>query len=194
MFLTACGDSGAGGAGAGGGAQQAGEGAEDGQIEAAIRAVAFSDKPTKCAETMTQGFLEQSTKKTGKAALKSCKAEAGDATNDPKSVAISKIVVRGSRASADAGFTGGGFNGQTMSIALIRDGDRWKVDQLTGFAELDKAALAETYGEQLEGGGLKPEQVKCIVRGLETAPAAEIEKLMLGRSSTPFVEFAERCA
>lgn len=184
MFIAACGDSGV-----------AEGGGEDGQIEAAIRTVAFSNKPAKCTEAMTQGFLEQSTKSTGFEALKSCVREAGDASNNPKSVAISRVAVHGSKATANAAFVGGGFNGQTVTVTLVKEKGQWKVDELTGFAELDKAALAETYGEQLkEAGGLKAPQVKCIVGGLEEAPRPKIEQLVLGKSSAPLIKLAKRCA
>ncbi len=181
LFLLAC----------GGG----GSGDDEAQIEAAIRTGALSTDPSKCTELATPAFLTQTTEKTGKKAVEACEEEAKDPTDNAKSLKFTKIEVDGSKATADTAFTGGGFGGQTVVIALVKDGDQWKLDRLAGFASIDKAALGKTLEERLdETGKLTSKQTSCIVGEVEKASKAKLEELFLSGSSTEFVELVEGCA
>lgn len=183
LALAACGGSGGGGS------------SDEEQIEEAITMSATTTDPANCAKLETEAFVEQSSKESGKAAYKTCEKEAKDATNNADSVAVSEVEVEGSKATADAAITGGGFDGQTVTIALVEEGGQWKLDQITGFAKLDTAALARTFKTQIEASGeLTPEQTACIVGGIEEASQAEVEEFLLSGSSTPFVELAESCS
>lgn len=168
---------------------------DEGQIEATIRTAAVSSDPSKCTEVSTAAFLKQTTEKTGSAAVEACEKEAEEPSDNAESVTVSKIEVDGDKATADVAFVGSGFDGQTLAVALVKEGDQWKLDKATGFVELDKAALGNSIEERLEETGeLTAKQTECIVGGLEDASQDEIEELMLGGSSTPFVELAEGCA
>lgn len=163
-------------------------------IEAAIVRSATTADPANCTEVETQAFVEQSSDESGAKALKDCEEEAKDASNNAKTVKVTKIEIDGSEATADAAVTGGGFDGQVISIALVEEEGAWKLDQLSGFAKLDTARLAEIFGEKLEETGeLTPEQTSCIVEGIEAASKAEAEELVLSGSSQPLVELAEGC-
>lgn len=167
---------------------------EEEAIEAAIVRSATTADPANCTEVETRAFVEQSSTESGAAAVEDCEAEAKDASNNAKTVKVTKIKIDGSEGTADAAITGGNFDGQAMSIALVEEDGTWKLDQLTGFAKLDTARLAEVFGEKLEETGeLAPEQTSCIVEGIETASKAEAEELVLSGSSTPLVELAEGC-
>lgn len=175
----------------GGGGSDSGE---EEAIETAIVSSATTTDPAKCTEFETQAFIEQSSDQSGAKALEECEAEAKDPTSKAKTVKVSKITIDGSEATAEAAITGGGFDGQVISIALVEEEGSWKLDQLTGFAKLDTGRLAEIFGEKLEETGeLTPEQTSCIVEGIESASKAEAEELVLSGSSTPLVEFAEGC-
>jgi ABC-type glycerol-3-phosphate transport system substrate-binding protein len=163
-------------------------------IEAAIIRSATTADPANCTEVETQAFVEQSSDESGAAAVKDCEEEAKDASNNAKTVKVTKVETDGSDATADAAITGGGFDGQVISIALVEEDGAWKLDELTGFAKLDTARLAEIFGEKLEETGeLTPEQTSCIVEGIEAASQAEAEELTLSGSSQPLVELAEGC-
>jgi hypothetical protein len=178
--LTACGSSGSSG--------------DEGQIEEAIQ-TATKPEPGDCTKFETQAFVEQSSDETGKAAIETCEKEAEKPTNTAKSVATSNIAVNGSKATADAAFVGSGFDGQTLTVALVKEGGRWKLDKVTGFAKLDKAALEKTFEKEFEASGeLNKTQIGCIVDGIGKASQPEIEELLLSGSSQAFVELAERCA
>jgi hypothetical protein len=176
----------------GGGGDDSGD---EGQIEEAIETSATTSDPSNCTVLSTQAFVEQSSDETGKAAVKACEEEAKDPTNNADSVKVTNIEIDGSKATADAAIVGGGFDGQTVTIALVAEEDRWKLDQITGFAKLDTVALAKVFETELEASEeLTAEQTSCIVEGLEAASKAEAEELLLSGSSTPFVELAEGCA
>jgi ABC-type glycerol-3-phosphate transport system substrate-binding protein len=181
LALAAC-----GGGGSDGGDEEA--------VEAAIVRSATTADPANCTEVETQAFVEQSSDEKGAKALRECEKEAKDASNNAKTVKVTKIKIDGDEATADAAITGGGFDGQVISIALVEEDGSWKLDQLTGFAKLDTANLAQVFGEKLEETGeLTPEQTSCIVEGVEAASKQEAEELVLSGSSDPLVELAEGC-
>lgn len=176
----------------GGGSDSSGD---EEQIEETIEKSATRHDPGKCTELLTQNFIEQNSDATGKAALKECEVEVSDRSDDPKSVTVSTIEVDGTDATAEVAFAGGGFDGQTVNVALVKNGDQWRLDEVIGFAELDTATLARTLEEQFEAanGEIPPAQIKCIGDGIRAASEAEVAELVLSGSSTPLVEFAEAC-
>ncbi|MEX2106744.1 MAG: hypothetical protein WD810_07575 [Solirubrobacterales bacterium] len=165
------------------------------KIEETIETSVTTTDPSKCTELMTESFLEQNSGETGKAALEECEEEAEDTSDDPDSVTVSSIEVDGSDATAEVAFVGGGFDGQTVDVALVKDGDQWKLDEISGFADLDSDALATTLEEQFEevSDEITPDQISCIGDAIRDAPQTEIEELLLSGSSEKFVEFAEAC-
>src|SRR5262245_53805225 len=97
------------------------------QITQAINAAAASGDPSACTQYQTQRFLEQTNDGTGEAAVKSCEQDAADSVAD--SVDVTDIEVDGDSATAKAAVTGSVFDGQTLDIALVKEGDVWKLDQ-----------------------------------------------------------------
>jgi hypothetical protein len=179
FFLAACG---------GGGSS------DEEQVEAAITTSATTADPANCTKYETLAFSEQSSDESGKAALRTCESEAKDPTNNAKSVEVTKVAVDGSRATANAAISGGGFDGQTVEIALVEEDGQWKLDEISGFAKLDTAKLGDTFRTQFEATEeLTAEQTDCIVGGIEAASQAEVEEFLLSGSSTAFVEMAESC-
>ncbi len=164
------------------------------QIEEAITTSATTADPTNCTKLETANFVEQSSDESGKAAIKDCEKEAKDPSSNADSVDVTNVEVNGSKATADAAISGGGFDGQTVTIALVEEGGQWKLDQITGFAKLDTAKLGKTFRTQFEASGeLTARQTDCIVGGIEEASQPEIEEFLLSGSSTAFVELAESC-
>ena len=180
LALSACGGSGGSG--------------DEGQIEEAIETSATTSNPADCTKYQTQNFMEQSTSTEGPEAVKQCEAEAKE-KNEAKSVAVSSVEVEGSSASAEAAITGSSFDGQTLEIGLVKEGDQWKLDEVAGFAKLDKAKLVEALATQFEsGGGTSEALATCIEEDFEEASQPEIEKDLFGGSSKPIEELAEECS
>lgn len=171
-----------------------GDSDSEGEIEEVIETAAIRTDPAKCTDLMTAAFLNQSSDLSGDGALKECEEEAGDTSDDPDLVTVSEVEVDGADANAEVAFVGGIYDGQTVAVALVEEDGSWKLDEVTGFADLDVDALAATVEEQFEEAGeITPTQISCIGNGLREAPKGEIEELLFGSSSQPLVEFAEAC-
>jgi hypothetical protein len=166
------------------------------QIEEAIEASATSTDPGECTKFETQQFVEQGAEESGKAALKECEKNATESTGKAKSVVVSKVEVDGSKATANAAVVGGGFDGQTVEIALVKEGDQWKLNEITGFAKLDKTKVAEIFKREFAKPSSEVSESlgTCVVEGLEEASQSEIEALVLEDSSAPIEELAEACS
>lgn len=181
--LAACGSSGGGGSGGSGGS-------DEGQIVETIEKSLSDPSPADCKELETQTFVEQTTHSTGAKAIKSCEEQGSEGTSE--SVDVSKVAVKSSSATADVAFSGGSFSDQTLVVALIKEGDQWKLDKIVRFAKLEKKALIKAIEEQLTE--LSPAQSSCIVEGLQSAANQTFEALLLKGESQPLTELAESCA
>ncbi|HET7120992.1 MAG TPA: hypothetical protein VFI17_07040 [Solirubrobacterales bacterium] len=170
-----------------------GESDED-KIVSAVETAATSTDPAVCKETETLNFMEQTTGSSGKEAEEECEAEAKAGENNPDSVAVSKVEVDGGKATANAAFKGGSFNGQTLEIALVEEDGDWKLDEVAGFAKFDRGELTSVLSEKLEEeDAIEPRIASCIVEGLDEIPDEALESLVLTNDSQPIVELAESC-
>lgn len=155
-----------------------------------------SNDPANCTTLETQAFVEQGSDESGKAALKDCEEEAEDEEEEAESAEVTEVEVDGEKATANVAISGGGFDGQTVSIALVKDGDQWKLDEITGIVKLDNAALVATLEKQFEDPEVKISEagIECILGTVEEADTGEVEELLLSGSSEIFVELAEVCS
>lgn len=180
--------------GGGGGDSSSGGGGEEGEVEVAIEKSVTEKDPSKCTELLTQSFLDQVEEGEGKVALEECEASAESGENAPESVTVTNVQIDGSKATADAVFVGSSLDGQTIAVALVKEGDQWKLDRLVRFVKLDSGAIADTFEEQLEGSEeLTADQVSCIADGLRESSDEEIEALLLEKETGPLSEIAAGC-
>ncbi|HEY2478490.1 MAG TPA: hypothetical protein VGI17_07155 [Solirubrobacterales bacterium] len=182
LALSACG----GGGGGGGDEDKVGE---------AIEAAMTASHPSKCTEFETQRFVEQNSDQKGKEALESCEEEAKEGKEEAKAAHVSNVAVNGSKATAEVELEGGGFDGQTLEVALVEEGGQWRLDHIEGFARYDGAALAKAFEKQLsQEEGLSKAELTCIVEGFAKAGKAKAEELLLSGSPEPIVGLAMGCA
>jgi len=155
-----------------------------------------SNDPADCTTLVTQAFVEQGSDESGKAAIKDCEEEAEDEEETAESAEVTDVEVDGEKATANVAISGGGFDGQTVSVAVVKDGDQWKLDEITSIVKLDNAALAKTLETQFEDPEVKLSEaaIECIVGTVEEADTGEVEELLLSGSSEIFVELAEVCS
>ena len=146
---------------------------EDG-ITKAIEAAATSGDPSACTQYQTQNFLEQTNGGTGQAAVKSCEQDAEDSVADE--VDVSDIEVDGSSATAKAAVTGSIFDGQTLDIALVKEGDVWKLDRFNGFEDFDKDKMIAGFKEEITSDPSTPAAAAdCLVQQFQAASAEDLE-------------------
>jgi len=178
-LLSACGDS--------------GSESEEGQIEEVIVASATNTDPAKCEELNTQKFIEQLAQSDGAAAVKECEEEAED-DEGADSVSVSAIAIDGESATADVAVAGGGFDGQSLEIGLVKEGAEWKVDEFVKFTDLDQEKLVRVFEREAKASGeLDDELVACFVDAFEEATQAEIEDFLLSGSPRELELVAEAC-
>lgn len=167
---------------------------DESQIEDVVTTSATSTDPADCKTLATQQFMEQTTQSEGAEAVKTCEEEASN-DEGADTATVSNVEVDGSKASADVALRGGGFDGQEVEVALVKEGDQWKLDEVAGFAKFDEAKVIET----LEKGFAKPSSevsrslASCIVESFEEAPQAEFEEALISGSTEGFEEIAGGC-
>lgn len=187
LVLSACG-------GGGSGATAAGK-KEEAEILSAIEATATNTDPAACKELATQHYFEQTEFTQGSYAVISCEEDALDPKNDSKSVEVAKVMVDGPKATADATFRGGTFDGQTLSVALINSGGKWKLAGIVRFAKFDQERLAGAYEKAVSigEGGLPKALAPCVGKGLRELPQTEFEEVFLTGNSIPLFDVLKGC-
>jgi hypothetical protein len=166
---------------------------EESQIEEAIETSATSTDPADCTKVDTKQFVEQTTQTEGAEAIKLCEKEASEESG-AKSADVSNVEVNGSKATADVALSGGGLGGQEVEVALVKEGEQWKLDELTGFVKFDQAKVVETLKEQFaKSGEVNKSLATCITKAFEEAPQDKFEEALLSPSTEGFEELAGSC-
>jgi hypothetical protein len=165
-----------------GGDDDSGGSSDEDQVVSVIETAATSTAPEDCTKLQTQAFMEQSTFQTGADAVSKCEQDAPDEDgSNPDSVEVSDVSVDGSRATATAAFTGGSFDGSTVTLSLVKDGDQWKLDQITEVVELNAEAVRSAFASQLEASqDLDETQKACVSDSFATATDEQLKGLLLG--------------
>jgi hypothetical protein len=187
LALAACGGSGSS-SGSSSTSSDGGSG-DEALVAEAIEKSLTEPSPAACKELETKNFMEQTTHATGSDAIKACEEEGAEA--DGESVDVSNVQITGSKASADTAFSGGSFSEQTLTIALVKSGDQWQLDEITGFAKLDKEALIKAIEEDLTE--LPSSVVGCITEGLKSSSDDVFEGLLLRGEQDQLTELAKSC-
>jgi hypothetical protein len=170
-------------------------GGDEGEIEEVVETSATSTDPADCKKLNTQQFMEQTTQESGDAAIEQCEADAKEEVA-AKSVSVSAVDVDGSEATAKAAMSGGNLNGQTLEVALVKDGDEWKLNEVVKFTEFDRAKLVGV----LEAGLAEPSSeadpkfARCVIEAFKQGSQAEVEELLFGDSPGALEEVFEACS
>lgn len=167
---------------------------DESQIEEAIEKSAASEDPSVCTKLQTQKFTEQTTQEAGQAAVRNCEEEAEE-EKGAESASVADVEVDGSTATAEATLKGGSFDGQTLEVELVKDGERWKLNEAVKFTKFDQAKLVEAFKRELAKASseLDPQLAACFVEAFEKASQSEIEELLLSGSTRALEEVAEGC-
>jgi hypothetical protein len=158
--LTACG---------GGGNSQ-----DEDEITAAINKAATSGDPAACTEVQTANFTRQTS-----GSVESCKKDAANTAADTADV--TNIDVSGDSATAEAAFTGSILNGQSVNLALVKEGDTWKLDQVKGFATFNRDAFVASFDKELTSGSnpAPPQVAACVKQQFDNATDAQLQAVIL---------------
>lgn len=168
---------------------------ETSRVEETIETAATSTDPAACAKTQTKKFMEQTSGEPGKPPLKACEEEAEQEEN-AESVEVSNVEVEGSDATAEVALSGGNsLEGQTLEVALVKDGDQWKLNEVVKFTKFDKAKLVEAFEAEIEKSGEASSKFAvCFIEAFEEASQAEIEAMLFSGNQKAFEEIAKGCS
>jgi hypothetical protein len=160
-----------------------GDGREEAaSVEQTIVTLSQSDDPADCRRLSTIGFLEQSAKLEGRAAVEFCEETTVDpAAEDPKKVIVADVDVDGSTATATARFVGSSYDGQSVRFGLVERDGIWKIDELLGFIELDAERLVVELGREGLRRSASPRDAQfviCVMGLLERMDDEELETLL----------------
>jgi hypothetical protein len=170
LVLAACGD------------DNGGSSEDQDQITKAVEAAAVSGDPAACTSAQTQRFTEQITGKTGQAAVQQCEKDAKDTPAD--SVDVENIEVDGDTATSEAAFTGSFFDGQTITLDLVKEGDAWKLDEATGFKDFNRDAFIASFKKELAQEQDAPAGVAdCVSQNIQKLSDDQVEDLFLNSNS-----------
>jgi hypothetical protein len=180
LAITAC------GGGSGGG---------ESEIEEVIETSATSTDPADCKKLNTQKFMEQTTQESGEAAVNDCEEEAKE-EEGADSVKVSAVEVDGADATAEVALRGGHLDGQALELALIKDGDQWKLDEVVKFTQFDRAKLVEVLEEGLAEPSSEVDRkfASCVIEAFKQDSQGEVEELVFGVSPKALEELFETCS
>jgi hypothetical protein len=148
------------------------------QITKTINFAVLSGDPKACTEAQTEKFTEQTTGKTGAAAVKQCVKDAKD--TPANSVDVSNFAGDSDSATADIAFTGKIFDGQTIEVDLVKDGDQWKLDEAVQFKNFDRDALIAGFRKIFASeSGVPPGALECVSKNLDKLSDQQIESIFL---------------
>jgi hypothetical protein len=172
----------------------AGSPAADAQVAQTIRTSIMSSDPADCLKLETLRFLQQIHFTSGEAAVKACQADAPDTSDDPDSIDVKNVAVQGDKATADATFTGGGFDGSTLALSLVKQDDQWKLDEITAIPAFDLQAFEKAFTQRLvTNEGVQPQAVGCVANALNQAGAAVVKAALISGSSSHLLNLIGPC-
>jgi hypothetical protein len=178
----------------GGDDDDGGGGEEDAAITETIETSVTTTDPEDCLRLQTQAFLEQSNFSTGEEAVQDCEEDVADTEDNPDSVDVENIEVDGSSATADASFVGGGFDGSTVSVELVKEGEQWKLDRIADVPELDLEAFQTSFVERLQDQEDIPAPIAdCIGQAIEDASEDDIKQVLVSGQESDLIGLLGDC-
>lgn len=183
-FLAACGDD----------DDDGGGGEEEAAITETIETSVLTTDPADCTRLQTQAFMEQVNFATGEEAVKDCEEDVADTSNDPDSVDVSEVDVGDGEASANAAFTGGPFDGSTVSVDLVKDGEQWKLDAITDVPELNLESFQQSFVDELRADESIPQQIAdCMTDAIGEVSEDQVEDVLVSGSEEDLVGLFGDC-
>jgi hypothetical protein len=150
------------------------------QITDLIQTAVKSTDPADCTKLQTQQFVEQTELQSGQAAIQQCQKDATDTSDNPDSVDVTKVTSSGATGSADVTFHGGSFDGSTLTVAVSKNGDQWKLDKITDIPTFNFGGMVAALSAKLNSDSTIPPQVaNCIAATFNNAGPDQVKSIIL---------------
>jgi hypothetical protein len=150
-------------------------------IEQMLSRTMTENDPAQCTEDMTPALVEQSFGgHEGTTPMQRCvekNTTEEDAMAD--SVTIKSVQVNGLTARAVIATHGGSMDGGQVTVDLVAQGGRWKLDHLADI-QFDRAKVDRMYLREMQVAGMTPGESRCLVRTFDREFSdAELERAAL---------------
>jgi hypothetical protein len=167
---------------------------DEADITDVIQTSVTSTDPNDCTELETQSFLEQTEFESGQEAVQSCREDAADASNDPDSAEVSDVEVDGDAATATVAVRGGSLSGATIAVALVKDGDQWKLDRITDVPQLDVDAFKDAFSEEISKSADLPAPVAtCMANAFTSVSEEQVKQLLVSGDQQQLLAIFQDC-
>lgn len=163
------------------------------QVEATIKTALTSTDPSACGESRTLDYMEEIGNSTGAKAERECEEDVASRENLPNSVTVSKIEVEDGKATAEVAFEGGEPDGLVVNVALVEEDGKWKINEFTDLARLDRDRFTAKIEAAFRKEGLGPPEVRCLIAGLDKLPQDEFEEIVLSGGGDVVTKIANHC-
>jgi hypothetical protein len=168
---------------------------DNAQITNVIQTAVKSNDPADCTKLETQQFVEQTELQSGQAAIQQCQKDATDTSDNPDSVDVTNVTSSGDTGSADVTFHGGSFDGSTLTVAVSKDGNQWKLDKVIDIPKFNFPALVQSLSARLNSDSTIPPQVaSCIGQAFNNAGADQVKSIILSGSGDQLTALFSTCA
>lgn len=166
---------------------------DEDQISDAIVQTVTTTSKENCTDLQTQRFDEQVTFESGADAVKSCSDP--DSNEPADSAQVSNVQVDGDAATADVAIKGSTFDGQTVKVSLVKQGDQWKLDHIDDFVNFDQQKFADSFAKSATEGKnpLTQAQASCVASGFANASAGAVKTVVLSGKAAALVPVLRRC-
>ena len=168
---------------------------DNAQITDLIQTSVKSTDPADCTKLQTLQFVEQTELQSGQAAIQQCQKDAFDTSDNPDSVDVTNVTSSGDTGSADVTFHGGSFDGSTLTVAVSKDGDQWKLDKITDIPNFNFPGMVQALSAKLNSDSTIPPQVaSCITQAFDNAGADQVKSIILSGSGDQLTALFSACA
>jgi hypothetical protein len=165
---------------------------DEDQISEVIETTATTNADSNCTDLETQSFVEQANFSTGKDAVAACKDSGPESNAD--SVKVTEIEVDGDRATAHATLSGSTFDGQTLVVSLVKDGDQWQMDHIDDIVGFDAKRFGEAFAAgATRGGDLNQTEARCIASNFAEQDPGDLKAAVLSGDPTQLASTFQGC-
>ena len=158
---------------------------DEDQITEAIEKSATEADASACTELQTQNFVEQTSGAKGEEAVERCR-EGQQEEPLAESVDVSDIEIDGDSATAVAALNGGFIDGQSLELGLANEDGQWKLDELVGFAEFDRAKYVDSIVQGINEETGDPQAEACVRQRIEDVSDEDLQETFLEDEQTVF--------
>jgi len=107
---------------------------------------------------------------------------------------VTNVQVNGDKATADVAFHGGGFDGSTLAVQLVKDGGQWKLDKITDIPHFDLAGFVHSFTQRVSTDEhVPPQAAQCVAGQLNSAGADNVKHALISGDPTLLLSLIGNC-